>query len=338
MLVHTRLQDKVLRSDHVADNKDQLQEAVGVHKRFGRVDEVDGAKELAHLNDRWERVSSPYAEYSGKDIFDQELVRDVIAASEQSKIEILVKGGGRIILWFLLITLILASFFDDAVREAIARGNLVDRIASGVAAGLRAPLDWLEQRTGNAFLGPVIVFAGITIADRFKVHGELHRIISNTRKVTEETFVKKLLRRQMYIGSGQIRFGAGTTGILIAGKFIDLGVHWSVVDCIELIFHNDDDPINFSTHEGIEKVLTTERINNASHLLINIKPSHDWESFWERWQKDSEFRKNPAPLSEFVVVPKHFFRKPQSGHDWETFVQNIFECWGLSRSNNKRAG
>ncbi len=252
------------------------------------------ASQLASQIDDWEKYKSAVGRYLKTDLLTEELISRVTTDIRDSTETIVTKLSVSLIYVLILATLVLYVFgFDPPLADG----------ATTVEWLLQKALEFLsffglsEQVTGNKYVLGLISWTVAALLAETSISRELRRrtreyveIVETTRSVVRDA-------KQIFVGSGQIRFSYGKLGVWVRGGNLELHIQWAAFEDADLFVWNK---------VGLAR---TDDLSAATHLFVFLKPRSD---------RDSD-----SYTSEFLVIPKRLFRTPVDANSWEDFVTNF---------------
>jgi hypothetical protein len=160
-----------------------------------------------------------------------------------------------------------------------------------------------EWFANDFVLTPITVLA-VGFLSELKLSTDLRRETKTYSQLVERVRTILKLAKQVFLGSGRLRFSFGEAGLLVKGGNLELRVGWDSVEMGMLV-----------GKAGDVWTITEKPVEGATHLNVFLKPAVGADSL-------KSVQERNMPVSEFVVIPRSFFPAgpDRDCNTWDEFV------------------
>lgn len=257
-----------------------------------------GANQLASDIEAWERQKSGVARYLKRDLLTEQVISRITSDVKESSETTLSKLSISLVYLVILTSAVLWLAGYVWGFEGPTVGDSTGAVQWILAQLLDAlsVFGWSVELTGNKYVLTLIASTIVALLSETSISREVRRKTKEFVEIIEQT--RRVVRnaRQIFVGSGQIRFSYGNLGVWVRGGNLDLYIRWGAI-AEGILFKKEKDDWRLADSPA-----------DASHFFIFLKPRSD---------SDEEYS------AEFLVVPKRFFNKPIDASSWEEFVSDF---------------
>ena len=294
------------------------------------------AENLRNFRDCWEQIKSTNMQYNaGTDIFDSIILARILDTIEENVFILIFRHAFRYASFLVAILALGLAYFNPEANISPSADNSVFQNILYIASFMGLS----EEFTQHNYIFLLAVALMSFMASNLVIDVRVGTLKKSIKTITQQEIQKLENMRQIYPGSGNIKFSAGTEGFAIQSDNFDMLFQWPCLEDIWFVQRqgtdwnrlglysnfleksrlvdalSDDDSEKAGRHMEAARVEFFDQLERATHVFMVLKPTSNHKS--ER--KPFDINDMPSPDQEFIVVPKEFFDNPRSANDWAEF-------------------
>ena len=282
----------------------------------------------AHGAESWQRYYSDYDQYQRGDLLDYDIWLSIKTELDRAA----VFRGAVISLTAALATLCVVSLLTYwKIKLPIAlfwskegAPGLIEKMSERWCTLIGGVTD--DCNLSTALLASIAsaVLLLVLSSAYWRKWGQMKGLLKHLKEITKDA-------KQIYPGSGKVRFSYGNEGLAVEGNNIKLNIGWDAIEGSLLLSRRTD------IKKGLrkEEVVVEYWPPKATLLLIFLKatsgrlPKKKKLTLWGLTKE--KLREEKVQAEEYIVVPKHFFDSFRGAVAWEDFCSNLSVVQGNYR-------
>lgn len=273
----------------------------------------------------WQQYYSDSEQYERTDVFNEE----VVSLIEQT---LHTRSWTKRIQFSITVASIVAFLVSGLLLLSGSPAPVYDGSTESIVGIIQYALDswfgWSAYLTGNSYTISAAISLVVGLLSQTQLSAELLAEADEYKKVIEEVRRETKGAKQIYPGSGRLKFAFGQPGFIVTGGNVELRIKWDAIWML-MLFTKEETKHKGKTTVSYKKTfhdftfvedeigLDAAAVERTTHLLIFLEPTSIGEP------SGSDKRDSTLDAAEYLVVPQRFFQNRRDASRWSDFVNQL---------------